>query len=496
VLKYTGHPFIDIGIAAITAFANKRHPEQLTPNDLEAVATYIEKNYVRPPLRGFLTMVFTTNAWFIQDQYNPDKAGLSSEQRAARQAARADWAARHLRQWQSASASDERCVFTGEPAIMTNLSKKLPVGRVGRAQLPLLQGDDAINFFTSGEPGLPISGNALLALQFFPMGCAKADLGLLAVHSDNEQVTYELVWSFLKHNIEEVSKAQVTGEDKLPGSQRSLKTLLIEALLDAEHRQNRAERREHPASLTAYNYNNGKTPGLTLYHLPLEITGFIVSARANYQDAWNQLVGRAWQLPPSAKSGDRPDGSADQFQPRRNFLYEDLFNLPTYAPQFIRRYFLRTRYRARFQDDPRSDYSLRKEVSLVSWQLVELFLRKVVLMDAEMISRIRNVGDRLAEYIENTGDKRFFRGIRIAKDYTQFRMLLIYKLEKAAKQGVLLVDYDEYVNIFEDANESIPGGWRLARDLLLIRIIDQLYQKNKISEVVDELEDDQEPVEE
>lgn len=493
MLKYTGHPFIDVGIAAITSFVNKRQPEEVTAEDLEKVVTYIESNYVRPPLRGTLTMAFTSNAWFIQDAYNPDKPGISMEERTTRQATRADWSARHLRQWQVAPSASERCVFTGDPAIATKLSGKLRDSRAGRAQMPLLQGDDAINFFTYGDPGLPISGIALLALQFFPMGCAKAGVGLLAVHSDNDHLTYALARGFLTRNIEAVGKAQIAGEDKLPSAERSLKTLLIEALLDAERRRSKFEGTEQPGSVTAYNFNNGKKPSLQLYHLPLEIVSFIrIVNTPTYEAAWKQLVQRGWQ-----RTGFKKGKQDESLQePRRNFLYEDLFDLPANAVRFIRRYFLRVPRQTPFEDDPRRNYSLLKDMKLISWPLVELFLRKVVLMDASMIAGIREFGDRLADYIERTGDKKFFRGLRVAKDYGQFRLLLIYKLERAAKNGVLLINYDEYVGIFEDANETIPGGWRLARDLVLIRIIDQLYHRNKIADVADELEDELELTEE
>ena len=65
MLNYTGHPFIDVGVAAITAYVQKLRPEEVTPEDLEKVVKYIEQNYVRPPLRGYLTMAFTSNGWFI-----------------------------------------------------------------------------------------------------------------------------------------------------------------------------------------------------------------------------------------------------------------------------------------------------------------------------------------------------------------------------------------------------------------------------------------------
>src|SRR5258707_7768399 len=328
MLNYTGHPFIDVGVAAITAFVGKRHPEEVTYEDLEKVVKYIEQNYVRPPLRGYLTMAFTSNGWFIQDAFNPEKPGLSEEERAKRRATRDDWANRHLRQWQTQEiALDEFCVFTGQPAIATALSGKLPLSRAGRAQIPLLQGDDAINFFTNGDAGLPISGLALLALQFFPLGCAKCGLGLLAIHSDNEELTYNITRKLLNQNIRAVVRAQAAGEEKLPRAQRSLKTLLVEILVEAERERSGAEEDRQPASVSAYNFNNGKDLDLAIYHLPMEIVRFLQLVHmATFDHAWRQLIRRSWQLS-RAKKGKKGENEAIQ-EPWRNYLYEDLFSLP------------------------------------------------------------------------------------------------------------------------------------------------------------------------
>lgn len=43
MLRYTGHPFIDVGIAAILAHVRKRQPEELTTDDLTQVVAYIEQ---------------------------------------------------------------------------------------------------------------------------------------------------------------------------------------------------------------------------------------------------------------------------------------------------------------------------------------------------------------------------------------------------------------------------------------------------------------------
>jgi CRISPR-associated protein Cst1 len=479
MLQYTGHPFVDVGIAAITAYAQKRDPTEVTQEDLEKISAYIEQNYTRPPLRGYLTMAFTSNAWFIQDAYNPDKPGLSSEQRTARANTRNDWASRHVRQWQDTRTKSETevCIFTGQPAVATTLSGKLPESRAGRAQVPLLQGDDAINFFAYGNSGLPISGVALLALQFFPVGCAKCGVGLLAVHSDNNRLTYEITREFLMQNVSDVAKAQVAGEDKLPGSKRSLKTLLIETLSAVERRRHRADQVEEPASLTAYNFNNGKTPSLDLYHLPLEIVTFLQTvATSTYREAWNQVVQRSWQLT-QAKQSSRKKQAATAQEPSRNYLYEDLFSLPSEARRFIRTYFLRVPQHTRFEDDPRRNYSLRDEMHLVSWALVELFLRKVVHMDEDRVKRICALGDGLALYVrtQGGGGKRFFRNFFTENKPAIFRALLIRANIAHVKAGYEpLFDVHTYIDVFEEGDEIMRPDWRLARDLVLMRMIDQL----------------------
>jgi CRISPR-associated protein Cst1 len=497
-LRYTGHPFVDVGVAAITAYAERTASEEVTEEDLEKVADFIERYYVRPPLRGHLTMAFTSNAWFIQDAYNPEKPGLSAEDRQARKKTRKDWADRHLRQWQAEEASGtERCVFTGDPAVATTLSGKLPEGHAGRAQMPLLQGDDSINFFAYGFSGLPISALGLLALQFFPLGCAKCGVGLLAVHSDNHRLTYKITSRFLRQNISAIIQAQAAGEERLPSAQRALKTLLIEELLAAERERGYAQEDQEPASLTAYNFNNGKSVELQLYHLPLEIVGFIRAAQtATYQAAWNQLVHRAWQLARLKKGKQTQDAAEGAQEPRRNFLYEDLFELPQGAARFLRTYFLRIPQRTSADDDPRRAYSTRKDLDLISWLLVELFLEKVVRMDKQRIDDIRALGDKLALYVRRQGGKRFFLAFYTENNPANFRWRLIKANMEHIKDGQTpLFDMDTYIEVFEEGYEVMRPDWRLARDLVLMRMIDQLKDwLAQNPDAIPETETEREPV--
>jgi CRISPR-associated protein Cst1 len=213
-----------------------------------------------------------------------------------------------------------------------------------------------------------------------------------------------------------------------------------------------------------------------LYHLPLEIVHFLRMVQVpTYKDAWNQLVQRGWQLTP-VKQGKKGEAGTVE-APKRNYLYEDLFNLPSEAARFIRTYFLRIPQRSKEGDDPRRQYSLRKELNLISWSLVELFLERIVRMEATRIANIRTLGDGLAVYVRRQGGsgKRFFRSFFKEQNAANFRALLIKANIAHIKDGQpTLFDMETYIDVFEEGYEVMRPDWKLARDLVLMRMIDQL----------------------
>jgi CRISPR-associated protein Cst1 len=483
MLQYTGHPLIDVGAAAMAAFAGKDDPTKLNEEDYARVADFIERQYTVQPLKSFLNVAFL-NAGFTQPAFESQPAKrLLYAQKVARGYSK------------DAPTTDEMCVFTGElaSAVSFSVDDSLPVGRVFREHVPMLTGRGVINFLPGGDAGLPVSGLALLAIQFFPMGCAKSAGKLLAVHSDNPQLIWHFAKTFLDANRAAILQAQQAGSSKMPEAHRAARTLLIETLLQAEIQRCDAEEEEEPSSVTAYHMTNsgqsnpldGNNPPLNIYHLPMEITGFLATVSGpDYKQAWNNIVQRAWQLAPVKKARKADDQGADAaFVPRRNSLYEDLFRLPEIAPRFVRTYFLRLPRRKTAEDDPTRGYSLRHELDLVSWPLVELFLRKVIRMDQQRIDDIRTVGDRLATYVHEMDDKRFFRNFFIERNASNFRTHLI-KANMAfirAKHPPLF-DLDSYIKVFEEGEEVLRPDWRLARDLVFIRMLDQLYKSGWIGQ--------------
>ena len=490
MLKYTGHPLVDVGIATITAFAGKDNPAQLDAADLNTVADYIEREYVRQPLKSFLTVAFTSNAWFSQDAYNPDKPKLSAEQRDERRHKRQVLANAHLRQWQDAGnpSATMTDIFTGAPVANAGLSSKLPPGKAARAQIPLTTGDTFINFFPNGVAGLPISGLSLLALQAFPLGCAKCSGRLLVVHSDNESLMQEFAKIFLADNRRAVQLAQAAGSKKLPEPALSHRSLLIDKLLKANVLRREAREDDAHFSITAYHLtNSGQGAALDIYHLPLQTIGFLHAMYSDqYRHQWAPIVKHAWELRP--QKGKR----AQDFQPRYNAIYEDLFGLeePQNAVKFLRTYFLRLAVRyARGKTDPRSTYTLKNELSLVSWSITAYFLRRIMNMDKERIDEIRTLGDKLADYVSGQNDKRFFRDFFTARKYGFFRAALIKANTAHVRRGnAPFITLDPYITVFEEGDGIAYTNWQLARDLVLIRMVEQLYAKGWFQSNADVLE--------
>lgn len=468
-MNWTNNPYVDIGLATILAFCDKDEPEELTEADLSKVALWIAENYSRDPLKSFLTVAFTSNAWFAQPSFTPEK--------------RAERGKVHLFAWQSPDAEGERCVFMDLPVSSAALSDKLMAGRAARAQIPLAMGDEGINFYPNGDAGLPVSGEALLCLQAFPLGCAKVQGRLLAAHSSDPELTKAFARKFWLANQLGVQVAQAAGSTKLRETPFTLGTALAHGLMDIlnDHKAGMTEF----ASLTAYHLTNGQSPEIAIYHLPLGVMRFLRRANGgSYQSLWQRLVQSAWQSDepkaPKAKKAAAPAeaASAKADKPRKNYLYEDLLKLPDNAPHFLRVYFLRkaARYARQNDQDPRGEYSTSRQASLVSWDLTQLFLTEVMNMDKTRIEHIRQVGDTLANYVRAENDRKFFSAFFGETKYEYFRKRLIKASTEWVKHGhPPLISFDQFMEVFEEGDEIGRKDWPLARDLVLIRMIEQLH---------------------
>jgi CRISPR-associated protein Cst1 len=102
-------------------------------------------------------------------------------------------------------------------------------------------------------------------------------------------------------------------------------------------------------------------------------------------------------------------------------------------------------------------------------------------MDKNRIDEIRQLGDRLADYVSAENDRRFFMAFFSERNYQYLRNALIKaNLSHVRRGNPPLVTLDPYLTVFEEGDEISRSDWQLARDLVLIRMVERLYQNGWI----------------
>ena len=116
-------------------------------------------------------------------------------------------------------------------------------------------------------------------------------------------------------------------------------------------------------------------------------------------------------------------------------------------------------------------------------------------MDKERTEQMKKLGDTLADYVKAQNDRRFFREFFTVKRYDSLRTILIKADLAQAKNGQApLIAFDTYISVFEDGEDLARTDWRLARDLVLIRMVERLYELKWLGENTDIIPDkDEEP---
>jgi CRISPR-associated protein Cst1 len=455
-LKYVGHPFVDVGAATIAAYFGKQRPEDVTAQEMEDFADYLRQQYQRKYLSSYLTCVFPNSAYV-----NP----TSGEEK------RKDYWAEHLYAYRELAGAEEgTCVLCGEPARV----------RAYRQHVPMLTGVGVVNFFPGGNAGLRLCPACMLSIAAAPLGCLWCGGKALLVHTDDPNLTFR----FAKQHLAWHQRRLALDGDKYPGASQpqtrvidNLRKLAAEAM---ERHEDAVDKTGRPTSLTAYHFtNSGQGPDIRIYHLPGMVFAFLMEAEADaYSEQWHKVVAAAW----------RTKEASDDRDTHRNYLYEDLFRLPDEWQRFVRIYLCRAKLLNTGKDDPRGDYGLDRDLDKLSWPLTELFLERVAGMDKHRIETIRTLADSLAKYIMER-DYRLLRELHLARSYRGFRVALVNASVSEQRAGrPPLVTFDDFVTVFEYGEEDPRPDWSLSRDLVLLRILEQLYESHWLPKHADVLD--------
>jgi CRISPR-associated protein Cst1 len=442
-IRYTGHPFIDVGIGATLAIVGKKQPQDLTPDDLHNVAGQLIVLYTeRPSVQNFIVTMFP-NATFVQPKALPE--------------VKQDYGRRMLFAFASdelAQAGDETCTYF--PYLK-------PFMRAKRQHVPLLTSEDTTNFSARGVAGLPVSGLAIFFIHAMPLGCVKCGGRYIAFHQlshANEERSGMATWRMARRAWEH-NRNYLDFDGKIPAIGSHPRTRYVEALLRARSELNSIR------NVTGYYFTNyGTGAEMTVLQLSNAVVDFIDDAQQDHTKAWGQLVNDNWQREKVKADEDTP---ADPQAQWRNTLFESLFNAEEKPQTFLKMLMSGIEKGA---------------LSAERFALVRLFMRKVMNMQDKEIELYVSIGHRLAEYVDkfdyNPARKslswKFYHSFKDAKR-DQVLKLIRSARERVSKSGdtTLLIPLQEFVVAFVRTQRAY-GQFELARDIVAYALFDRLHE--------------------
>lgn len=503
-LRWTGHPLVDVGLATLCVIANKQEPSRLTNEDLDCAAEEMSEYYFSGRMNSYLTCVFMNSA-YVQPAMGKKETREYTNRVLYAHRWRGDETARGL-----------RCSFSGEPA--THL--------IHRGQMPMLTGQDVLNFFPHGLGGLPVAGPYLVALQALPLGSRRAEGRLLAAHSDDPAVSIALAKLYLQDNrrlmelattkklpkgegpVAELAREQAAYDKvkklaKFPDAKAP--TSLIGADLMEIYRKRGPSDAVHPAGSCSIYWlsSSGQGPSLEIFHIPSQGLRFLVLASSAVTGTnWKRLVTASWRQPGEKANDEKgavPKKAKDpDSQPSvpggpgrsRNDVLADLFSIfdkgftdRSAASRFLRRHLLRdARHRfnralAGEEAGPQSRAGIDRP-DWIDWPLTKLFVKEMLGMDEKRLEAIREFADKMADFIDRSKNREVFRNLVYGRWAWQVRNALTKaQRDRAREYNELLFGLEDYLKVFIADDAVGKSDWSLSRDLISIRLVEQLHNK-------------------
>lgn len=503
-IHWTGHPLVDVGLATLCAMANKTDVQDVTNDDLDGAAKEMSEYFFSGLMNSYLTCVFMNSAYVQPAMGKQEKAEYSKR-------------VLYAHRWHGDEAAKGlRCSFSGEPA--THL--------IHRGQMPLLTGEDVLNFFPNARGGLPVAGPYLVALQALPLGSRRTEGRLLAAYCDDPSILIALAKRYLSDNRRlmelAISKKLPKGEgpfveltreqgafdkqkqiSKYPDA-KAPTSLIAADLMDIYHARGLIDSLRQPMSMSVYWLSSsGQGPSLEIFHIPSQAVRFLrMAASAPTAANWKHLVAEGWRHP-EAKSADGQGTSARKSKVKttqaavpgapgrsRNDVLSDLFSVfqngfTDYgmAHRFLQRHVLRlARYRFRrtlagetASHEPRPSID---HAEWIDWPLTKLFVKEIMGMEEKRVEAIRTFADKMADYVFRSNDKDIFRSLVYGQRSWEIRNALTKaQRNRAREHGELLFGLDEYLEVFIADDAVGKTDWSLVRDLVSIRLVEQLHQK-------------------
>jgi len=436
VVSWTGHPFVDAGLAAIAAVAKVQDLAQLTPKCLEQAAKElkrvllsdqslgvgVEKSFAK----GALSQLFPNSELVNTSNWK----GETPEQKAE-----------SVRQkYEQAIDSDLRrakaCLKDGGSELCGICGNQCPANAalvVRKDKVPLLVGN--VNFYPALSAGLSICGLCAFALRFLPMAVLQisGNKYLWFLHTQSLRIVTKIAWEFgwkhLNQCIAQNTSLNFYGEWETSGDAGTVLYLLCELLNNFSHQLRSIY--QSPTPTTAYLFSNDNRSSyvhVQALPIPNNLLRFFAKLQArstsSFERFWHDLL----KVPKSL--------SKDQLKIRTRFV------------QVVADRMLRTEQIIGACLDPETPQLLG------GWEAHRLYLSEVLGMSQDKLAILERLGIQIAQ---SSDAKKRINELQSARPNELYGILLQYVREGWLK-------HDEFYTLLPPNDYSASSE---VRDILL-----------------------------
>ena len=321
---------------------------------------------------------------------------------------------------------------------------------LSRTNIPLTGSGKLRNFYPTFAEGAGYCSACAFAIQLSPLAFVATAGKYLTLHSNS----WKAMRSWTQVCVEDIRRQQlqqdITGCFN-PDYKNPRNGMFYMARKMAQYREMQTDEN---ISIQVYcwtNYNQG--PELEIFYMPAPVFKFLRNVyQSGFNTAWQEIVRSGY-----VKVNWTKVKSEEDYKNRINRVYENLLQDIS-----ILGYFLNRKIRK-----PRGN-----------WELLSLYLKEVRTMEQTRLEKIKQVGDLIAECIQESGSNKRLTRLEGAKSYEACRTVLLYIIRERIKQGAPnpLFSLDDYVrNLFPESEDFTATPWRETRDLLLFRVYERLH---------------------
>ena len=439
--KLIGNPFVDAGVCAICEWLEGHpQPNEITVEDLQEVIQKVVPLYCEYEYRTQIRFIFPNSTL---TQHSKIQRGIQS----LTEELKSEWFQQLDLVTDLGDAGD--CMGCGRRSIDFRLKK---------TEVPLTGSGSLRNFFPLFAEGAGYCAACALAIQFAPLAFVRSGGKFLVLHSNSWKAISYWTRTCIANIVSRAAQNEFTGffDPKNSKAQNAL-FYMVGRMIEYE-----GDRPTENITMQVYSFSNdNRKAELDMYHLPARVFNFLRYAhRAQYAKNWYLIVRSGYRR--QRKKGFQKINAGNTnptevYQKSTNLVYNNLLENKSILGFFI-------------------DKLARKTRS--NWELLSLYLKEVRTMEQTRVEKIKQVGNLIAECIQESEDDKRLKQLERAKSYSECRNILRFVIRDRIQQGAPepLFSIDDYMEYLFPASDNLNlTPWRETRDLLLFRIYEQLH---------------------